>query len=78
MTWIHTAVRSVRHLVCLGGDPAADLSHKEIFGSGSSDGAAGRLYHPIGLEVELYTPLFVASRVSGWAAHVIAQHANTG
>ncbi len=40
------------------------------------DWPAGRLYHLIGLEVELYTPLFVASRVSGWAAHVIEQHAN--
>ncbi|MBI2804450.1 MAG: citrate synthase [Planctomycetes bacterium] len=37
------------------------------------DWPAGRLYHAMGLEVSLYTPFFVASRVTGWAAHVIEQ-----
>jgi citrate synthase len=37
------------------------------------DWPAGRLYHYLGLPVELYTPLFVLSRVSGWSAHVIEQ-----
>jgi citrate synthase len=37
------------------------------------DWPAGRLYHALGLEVPLYTPLFVMSRVAGWAAHVIEQ-----
>jgi citrate synthase len=37
------------------------------------DWPAGRLYHALGLEVPLYTPFFVASRVAGWAAHVIEQ-----
>jgi citrate synthase len=37
------------------------------------DWPAGRLYHALGLEVPLYTPIFVASRVAGWAAHVIEQ-----
>ena len=27
----------------------------------------------MGLAVDLYTPLFVVSRVTGWAAHVIEQ-----
>lgn len=40
------------------------------------DYPAGRLYRMIGLEEEIYTPLFVASRVTGWAAHVIEQHAD--
>lgn len=38
------------------------------------DWPAGRLFHMLGLETELYTPIFVASRISGWAAHVIEQH----
>jgi 2-methylcitrate synthase/citrate synthase II len=37
------------------------------------DWPSGRLYHYMNLEVELYTPLFVLSRVSGWAAHIIEQ-----
>jgi citrate synthase len=37
------------------------------------DWPAGRLYHALGLEIPLYTPIFVASRVSGWSAHVIEQ-----
>jgi citrate synthase len=37
------------------------------------DWPAGRLYHAMGLDVPLYTPIFVMSRVVGWAAHVIEQ-----
>ena len=40
------------------------------------DWPAGRLYHALGLEVPLYTPFFVASRVTGWSAHVIEQLEN--
>ena len=37
------------------------------------DWPAGRLYHALGLEIPLYTPIFVMSRVSGWSAHFIEQ-----
>jgi citrate synthase len=37
------------------------------------DWPSARLYHYMGLEVDLYTPLFVVSRVVGWSAHVIEQ-----
>jgi 2-methylcitrate synthase/citrate synthase II len=37
------------------------------------DWPTGRLYHYLGLPVEIYTPLFVVSRVAGWSAHVIEQ-----
>jgi citrate synthase len=40
------------------------------------DWPAGRLYHALGLETPIYTPLFVAARVAGWAAHVIEQQEN--
>src|SRR5579872_2736593 len=40
------------------------------------DWPSARLYKYLGLEVDLYTPLFVASRVVGWAAHVIEQSEN--
>jgi citrate synthase len=37
------------------------------------DWPAGRLYHAMNLEVPLYTPIFVMSRVTGWSAHVSEQ-----
>lgn len=37
------------------------------------DWPAGRLYHALGLEVPLYTPIFVMSRVAGWSAHIVEQ-----
>jgi 2-methylcitrate synthase/citrate synthase II len=40
------------------------------------DWPAGRLYHAMGLDIPLYTPMFAMSRVAGWAAHVIEQTAN--
>jgi len=32
------------------------------------------VYYMLGFPVELYTPLFAAARIAGWAAHVIEQH----
>ena len=40
------------------------------------DWPAGRLYHALGLEVPIYTPIFAISRVAGWSAHVIEQLGN--
>jgi 2-methylcitrate synthase/citrate synthase II len=40
------------------------------------DWPAGRLYYALGLEVPLYTPIFVMSRVAGGSAHFIEQHEN--
>lgn len=40
------------------------------------DWPAGRLYHALGLEIPIYTPIFAMSRVAGWAAHVIEQLEN--
>jgi 2-methylcitrate synthase/citrate synthase II len=37
------------------------------------DWPSARLYHYLDLPVELYTPLFVLSRVVGWSAHIIEQ-----
>lgn len=34
------------------------------------------VYRMLGLPVEVYTPVFAASRIVGWAAHVIEQHAD--
>lgn len=37
------------------------------------DWPSARLYHYLGLDVDLYTPLFVVSRIAGWSAHIIEQ-----
>ncbi len=30
-------------------------------------------YHVLGIDEDLFTPVFAVSRISGWAAHVIEQ-----
>jgi citrate synthase len=40
------------------------------------DWPAGRLYHALGLEIPIYTPIFVVARITGWSAHVNEQLAN--
>jgi citrate synthase/2-methylcitrate synthase len=37
------------------------------------DYPSGPAYHLIGFDTELFTPLFVASRITGWTAHIIEQ-----
>jgi citrate synthase len=33
-------------------------------------------YYTMGIAVDLYTPIFAVSRISGWTAHVLEQYAN--
>ena len=33
-------------------------------------------YHTLGIPIDLFTPIFAVSRVSGWTAHVLEQFAN--
>lgn len=40
------------------------------------DFPCGMTYFTMGIPVPQYTPIFVASRVSGWCAHIMEQHAN--
>lgn len=40
------------------------------------DFPCGMTYYVMGIPVPQYTPIFVASRVSGWCAHIAEQHAN--
>ena len=37
------------------------------------DWPSARLYHYLGLRIEVYTPIFAMARVAGWSAHVIEQ-----
>ena len=40
------------------------------------DYPAGPTYHVMGFETETFTPIFVASRIVGWTAHVMEQLAS--
>ena len=40
------------------------------------DFPCGLTYYTMGIPVPQYTPIFVASRITGWSAHIIEQHAN--
>jgi 2-methylcitrate synthase len=40
------------------------------------DFPAGPAYHLMGFDIPLFTPIFVAARITGWAAHVIEQAAD--
>jgi citrate synthase len=33
-------------------------------------------YYTMGIPIDLYTPIFAVSRMSGWTAHILEQYAN--
>ena len=37
------------------------------------DYPAGPTYHLMGFDTHTFTPLFVASRITGWTAHIMEQ-----
>jgi 2-methylcitrate synthase len=49
-------------------------TQKKIFPN--VDFPCGMTYYVMGIPVPQYTPIFVASRISGWCAHIAEQHAN--
>lgn len=47
---------------------------KKLFAN--ADFFAASVYHFMGIPTSLFTPVFVCSRISGWAAHIMEQRAN--
>ena len=47
---------------------------KKLFAN--ADFYAATVYHFMGIPTYLFTPIFVCSRITGWAAHVMEQRAN--
>ena len=39
------------------------------------DYTTGPTYHLMGFDTDFFTPIFVISRITGWSAHIIEQHA---
>ena len=39
------------------------------------DYPAGPTYHLMGFDTEMFTPIFIASRITGWTAHIMEQRA---
>ena len=50
------------------------IREKEIFPN--VDFPCAYVYYMMQIPIPLYTPIFVSSRVAGWAAHIIEQHDN--
>jgi 2-methylcitrate synthase len=40
------------------------------------DFPAGPAYYMMGFEIDMFTPIFVMSRITGWSAHILEQSAN--
>jgi 2-methylcitrate synthase len=49
-------------------------NEKKLFAN--ADFYAATVYHFMGIPTYLFTPIFVCSRITGWAAHVMEQRSN--
>ena len=48
------------------------ITEKQIYPN--LDFPAATAYYLLDIPIELYTPIFAASRITGWAAHILEQH----
>jgi 2-methylcitrate synthase/citrate synthase II len=58
------------------GDRVQAIMLKEKSIHPNVDFPCGMTYFILGIPVPQYTPIFVASRITGWSAHIMEQHAN--
>ncbi len=49
-------------------------SEKKLYAN--VDFYSASMYYALGIPVDLYTPIFAVSRISGWTAHILEQYAN--
>jgi len=50
------------------------IAEKQIYPN--LDFPAATAYYLLDIPIELYTPIFAASRITGWASHILEQHDN--
>ena len=55
-------------------DRAGRESAKQL--NANVDFYSATTYYALGIPVDLFTPVFAVSRISGWTAHVLEQYAN--
>jgi citrate synthase len=48
------------------------ITKKQIYPN--LDFPAATAYYLLDIPIELYTPIFATSRITGWAAHILEQH----
>ena len=58
------------------GEKVQEIMEREKGIHPNVDFPCGMTYYTMGIPVPQYTPIFVASRVTGWTAHILEQHAN--
>ena len=58
------------------GDEVQEIMLKEKKIHPNVDYPCGMTYYAMGIPVPQYTPIFVASRITGWCAHIMEQHRN--
>ena len=77
-----THLRKMSHDLCQssGQQKWYEMSHKieefvkaEKKLNANVDFYSASTYHTLGIKIDLFTPIFAVSRVSGWTAHVIEQ-----
>ena len=67
--------------------PATNRSLREIDASGADrqeeknlnanvDFYSASTYYSLGIPIDLFTPIFAVSRMSGWTAHILEQYRN--
>jgi citrate synthase len=53
-----------------------DIVLKEKHLNANVDFYSASVYYMLGIPIDLFTPIFAISRMSGWAAHILEQYAN--
>ncbi len=59
---------------CRSGSKRSSRREKKL--NPNVDFYSASTYYALGIPIDLFTPIFAVSRISGWTAHVLEQYAN--